>query len=37
MTGAAPRLVVGDEITTKETFFGHFNAFPLPVGAAPIP
>ncbi|MEP7125624.1 MAG: CehA/McbA family metallohydrolase [Byssovorax sp.] len=29
--------VVGDEITTKEPYFGHFNAFPLPSGAPPIP
>jgi hypothetical protein len=29
--------VVGDEITTKEPYFGHFNAFPLPGGSLPIP
>ena len=29
--------VVGDEITTKEPFLGHFNAFPLPRGSLPIP
>lgn len=29
--------VVGDEITTKEPFLGHFNAFPLPSGSPPIP
>jgi hypothetical protein len=29
--------VIGDEVTTKEVFFGHFNVFPLPAGGAPIP
>jgi hypothetical protein len=29
--------VVGDEITTKDPFLGHFNAFPLPTGAPAIP
>jgi hypothetical protein len=28
--------VVGDEITTKETLFGHFNAFPLAPETPPI-
>jgi hypothetical protein len=28
--------VVGDEVTTKETLFGHFNVFPILPGAAPI-
>jgi hypothetical protein len=29
--------VVGDEITSKEPYFGHFNTFPLPSGSPPIP
>src|SRR5262249_35491878 len=29
--------IVGDEITTREPHYGHFNVFPLPSGAAPIP
>lgn len=29
--------VVGDEITTKDPYLGHFNAFPLPSGSPPIP
>jgi hypothetical protein len=29
--------IVGDEVTTREPFYGHFNAFPLPASAAPIP
>jgi hypothetical protein len=28
--------IVGDEITTRDSAFGHFNAFPLPAGSAPI-
>jgi hypothetical protein len=28
--------VVGDEITTKDPYFGHFNTFPLPPGGTPI-
>jgi hypothetical protein len=28
--------VVGDEITTRDVYYGHFNAFPLPAGAEPI-
>ncbi len=29
--------VIGDEITTRDPYYGHFNAFPLPAGAAPVP
>jgi len=29
--------VVGDEITTKDPYFGHFNTFPIPSGSLPIP
>ena len=29
--------VVGDEMTTKDPYFGHFNAFPLVSGSPPIP
>lgn len=29
--------VVGDEITTRDPAWGHFNAFPLPAGAEPLP
>lgn len=29
--------IVGDEVTTKEVLFGHFNVFPLVAGTAPIP
>jgi hypothetical protein len=29
--------VVGDEITTREPAWGHFNAFPLPPGSEPLP
>ena len=29
--------IVGDEVTTKEVFFGHFNTFPLQAGGAPVP
>ena len=29
--------VVGDEITTRDPAWGHFNVFPLPSGAEPIP
>ncbi len=29
--------VVGDEITTKDPYLGHFIAFPLPRGSLPIP
>lgn len=29
--------IVGDEVTTTRTDFGHFNAFPLPAGSPPLP
>jgi hypothetical protein len=29
--------VVGDEITTRDPAWGHFNAFPLPAGSEPLP
>jgi hypothetical protein len=29
--------VIGDEITTHDVYYGHFNTFPLPAGAEPIP
>jgi hypothetical protein len=29
--------IVGDEVTTRDPAYGHFNAFPLPAGAEPIP
>jgi hypothetical protein len=29
--------IVGDEITTRGTLFGHFNVFPLAPSAAPVP
>lgn len=29
--------VIGDEVTTREMYFGHFNVFPLAAGSAPIP
>jgi hypothetical protein len=29
--------VVGDEITTKDPYLGHFNTFPIPSGSRPIP
>jgi hypothetical protein len=35
--GAELASVVGDEVTTKEVLWGHFNAFPLAAGSAPIP
>jgi hypothetical protein len=35
--GAYLASVVGDEITTKGVYYGHFNAFPLPSGAEPVP
>lgn len=35
--GAYLASIVGDEITTRDSAFGHFNAFPLPPGAGPIP
>ncbi len=35
--GRAIASVVGDEITTRDPFLGHFNAFPLPSGSPPIP
>jgi hypothetical protein len=28
--------IVGDEVTTRDPAYGHFNAFPLPPGAEPI-
>ena len=28
--------IVGDEVTTEETFIGHFNVFPLAAGSAPL-
>ena len=34
--GAYLASIVGDEITTRDSAFGHFNAFPLPAGAEPI-
>ncbi|MFT3771250.1 MAG: CehA/McbA family metallohydrolase [Minicystis sp.] len=35
--GAWMASVVGDEITTREPNWGHFNAFPLPAGSEPLP
>ncbi len=29
--------VIGDEVTTHEPAWGHFNVFPLPAGAEPVP
>ena len=29
--------VIGDEVTTKDLRWGHFNVFPLAAGAAPLP
>jgi hypothetical protein len=29
--------VVGDEVTTRDPAWGHFNVFPLPSGAEPVP
>ncbi|MBI4952648.1 MAG: CehA/McbA family metallohydrolase [Myxococcales bacterium] len=29
--------IVGDEVTTEEALFGHFNVFPLPPGTPPLP
>lgn len=28
--------LIGDEVTTKELFWGHFNVFPLEAGSAPL-
>jgi hypothetical protein len=35
--GAWLASVVGDEITTRDPAWGHFNAFPLPAGSEPLP
>lgn len=35
--GAYVASVVGDEITTRDPSWGHFNAFPLPAGLDPLP
>ncbi len=35
--GARLASVIGDEVTTKEVLWGHFNAFPLPADLPPIP
>ncbi len=29
--------IIGDEITTKGTLYGHFNLFPLALGGTPVP
>jgi hypothetical protein len=28
--------IVGNEVTTRDVFFGHYNAFPLPAGSLPV-
>ncbi|APR75110.1 PHP domain protein [Minicystis rosea] len=35
--GAWVTSIVGDEITTRDPSWGHFNAFPLPRGSEPLP
>lgn len=35
--GARVASIVGDEVTTRDPYYGHFNVFPLAAGAAPIP
>lgn len=35
--GAFVASIVGDEVTTERAAVGHFNVFPLPASAAPIP
>lgn len=34
--GAEVASIVGDEVTTEDTQFGHFNVFPLEPGSAPL-
>jgi hypothetical protein len=35
--GSRVTSIVGDEVTTRDVYFGHFNVFPLPAGAAAVP
>src|SRR4051812_9235469 len=35
--GAEVASIIGDEVTTKDLAFGHFNVFPLEAGSPPIP